>query len=261
MSSSASVPVPAAVVYGGCSDIGRRREHNEDAWQGGPLGTGTLLLVCDGMGGAMAGEVASKLAVDGFRSILQARIATESPPTDFRSWLDAAAREIDQRIRLAAREPGCTGMGTTLSALWLDGARGGWVQAGDSRIYQFRGGELRQLTRDQSPVGRLRASGQLTEAEARWHPHRHVIDQCLGGMGALVEPDSGALELQPGDVFLLCSDGLSDGLWDRELADGLGAITTGATPDNVAGALVARANATSGADNITALVARVDRIR
>jgi protein phosphatase len=248
------------VVFGGSSDTGQRREHNEDAWKGDPLGTGVLLVVCDGVGGAKAGEVASKLAVDGIHASLQARVAAEPPPEDRRPWLDGIAREVDRRIREAAQQPGLSGMGATLSALWLDGARGWWAQAGDSRIYRLRGGELRQLTCDQSPVGRMRAQGQLSEVEARKHPYRHMIDQCLGGVGAMVEPDTGELDVLPRDVFLLCSDGLSDGLWDRELAEGLAAAANGTPPDEVASTLVARANAASGTDNITAVVARVNGV-
>lgn len=259
MSSSAPEPAIPAIVYGGDSDTGQRREHNEDAWKCGPLGAGVLLVVCDGVGGAKAGEVASKLAVDGIHETLQARVAAEPPPEDRRPWLDAIAREMDRRIREAAQQPGLSGMGATLSALWLDGDRGWWAQAGDSRIYRLRGGELRQLTCDQSPVGRMRAQGQLSEVEARKHPYRHMIDQCLGGAGALVEPETGELAVVAGDVYLLCSDGLSDGLWDRELAEGLAATANGTPPGEVAHTLVARANAASGTDNITAVVARVNR--
>ena len=251
-------PAKPAVDYGGDSATGQRREHNEDAWKCGPLGAGVLLVVCDGVGGAKAGEVASKLAVEGIHAGLQTRVAAEPPSEDRRPWLDRIAREMDRHIREAAQHPGLSGMGATLSALWLDGAGGWWAQAGDSRIYRLRAGELRQLTCDQSPVGRMRAQGQLSEAEARKHPCRHMIDQCLGGVGTLVEPDTGEFAVLSGDVYLLCSDGLSDGLWDLELAEGLAAAANGTPPGKVASTLVARANAASGKDNITAVVARVN---
>lgn len=250
--------IKRSFVFGSHTDVGQRREHNEDSARCTDLGTGALLIVSDGVGGSEAGEVASKMAAEGVVEILSARHAKETPPPDRRPWLEAAAHEIDCRLRKAAELPKRSGMGATLSALWLDGAHGWWVQAGDSRIYLFRGGELRQISHDQSPVGRMRANGQLTEEEARRHPYKHMIDQCLGGAGAEAKPDTGELAIHTGDVFLLCSDGLSDGLWDHELAAGLAKLAAGKSPGEVAQALVAGANAASGNDNITAVVGRVE---
>lgn len=260
MSQPVSESTTPSIVFGSHSDVGQRREHNEDSLRCAYLGTGALLIVSDGVGGSKAGEVASRMAADGVVEILSARCAKEAPPPDRRPWLDEAAHEVDRRLRNAAQQPGLSGMGATLSALWLDGAHGWWVQAGDSRIYLLRGGELRQISHDQSPVGRMRANGQLSEEEARRHPYKHMIDQCLGGAGAAATPDTGELAIQAGDVFLLCSDGLSDGLWDRELAQGLAQLAAGKSPEEVAQALVAGANAASGNDNITAVVGRVERV-
>lgn len=262
MSPSLSVP-PLSFVFGAATDLGKRRDNNEDSSRCGVLAAGTpmectLLVVSDGVGGAKAGEVASKLAVDTMHVLLAERIASEAPPVDRRGWLDAAIRETDRRIRAAAEQPGLAGMGATLSVLWLAGREAWWGQAGDSRIYLFRAGELRQISRDQSPVGRLRANGQLTEEQARSHPYRHLIDQCLGGGGSPIEPETGKLALEPRDIFLLCSDGLSDGLWDRELAEGLKLAAENTAPEEVARSLVSRANEASGKDNITAVVARAD---
>jgi protein phosphatase len=257
MTSPTPEPTPA-VIFGSHSDVGQRREHNEDSSRCVYSGTGALLIVSDGVGGAKAGEVASRMAVDGIAEILVTRSGSEPLPPDRRPWLAEAAREVDRRIRSAAQQPGLSGMGATLSTLWLDGGQGWWVQAGDSRIYLLRGGELRQLSMDQSPVGRMRASGQLSEEEARRHPYKHMIDQCLGGAGTEAQPDTGTLAIQAGDVFVLCSDGLSDGLWDRDIAQGLAQLAAGKSPDEVARALVAGANAASGNDNITAVVGRVE---
>jgi PPM family protein phosphatase len=261
--SSMSTPPPAPVpgiAFGSHTDVGQRREHNEDSHRCEPLASGALLVVCDGVGGAKAGEVASRMAADGIYLLLKERAAREPLPADRRSWLDTVARELDERIRDAAQQPGLSGMAATLSALWLDSGHAWWVQAGDSRIYLLRGTELRQISRDQSPVGRLKAEGQLSEEEARKHPYRHMIDQCLGGGGAKLEPDTGELSLQPGDVFLLCSDGLSDGLWDREIAAVLEPAKNGTSPAEVAKNLVERANQASGSDNITAVVAHITQI-
>ncbi len=214
-------------------------------------------MVSDGVGGTRAGEVASRMAVDGLLAFLSGELK-RGPATDRRIMLDAIARELDRRLRAAAQETGANGMGATLSVLWFEGWQATWVQVGDSRIYRMRGGELRQISRDQSPVGRMRADGQLTEEEARAHPYRHMIDQCLGGAGPAVEPQTGQLEIAIGDLFLLCSDGLSDGLWDREIAGELAALQTDQSPAIVARTLVDKANAASGKDNITAVVARVE---
>ncbi len=252
---------PLSVAFGSATDLGKRRDNNEDSSRCGLLAIGTsrestLLVVSDGVGGSKAGEVASKLAVDCIHSLLAERLEAAAPPIDRRGWLDGAIRETDHRIRVAAEQPGLAGMGATLSVLWLAGREAWWGQAGDSRIYLWRRGELRQLSHDQSPVGRLRANGQLNEEQARAHPYRHLIDQCLGGAGAAIEPETGKFPLEPGDIFLLCSDGLSDGLWDRDLAEGLKLAAAGQSPAEVASILVARANEASGRDNITAVVAR-----
>lgn len=255
MSSGPSDASQPPFIHGGHSDTGQRRQNNEDAWKGGTLGPGMLLVVCDGVGGANAGEVASRLAVDGVHARLQARWERDPAPANRQTWLDETAREMDRQLRTTAQQQGLQGMGATLSALWLDGSAGWWVQTGDSRIYRLRGNELRQISRDQSPVGRLRASGQISEAEARKHPYRHMIDQCLGGDGAAAEPETGEIDVHAGDVFLLCSDGLSDGLWDKELAEELAKAAHGIQPQAIAQTLVQRANAQSGNDNITAVVA------
>lgn len=249
---------PPTIVFGSHTDIGRRRGNNEDCHRCERLGRGALLVVCDGVGGTRAGEVASQMAVDGLHALAAEHAARGGLSADHRATLDAAARTLDRRIREAAREPGSNGMGATLSALWLEGEHAAWVQVGDSRIYRLRDRELRQISPDQSPVGRMRADGQLTEEEARAHPYRHMIDQCLGGGGPAAEPQSGELTVAPGDIFLLCSDGLSDGLWDRDIARELAAAQTGGAPAVVARTLVDRANAASGNDNITAVVARLE---
>ncbi len=254
---------PLSIVCGRATDMGKRRENNEDyadftLLAAGTPHEGTLLTLSDGVGGAKAGEVASKLTVQTMQALLAERLANEPPPADRRGWIDAAIREADRRLRATSQQPGLGGMGATLSVVWLAGREAWWGQAGDSRTYFFRGGELRQLSQDQSPVGRLRASGQVDEAQARAHPYRHLIDQCLGGGGAPIEPETGKLGVEPGDVFLLCSDGLCDGLWDREIAEVLKGTAQNQPPEEVARALVSRANEASGKDNITAIVARAE---
>ena len=261
----------------GLSDIGNRRQNNEDAWWAGrpggahlfmesgpgplqldPRDGPVLLVVSDGVGGASAGEVASRMAVTIIAETLcKAPDALAQARSAGPTILDAV-RAAHDGILTKATEPGFDGMGATLSLLSFgrDGAAC-WAQAGDSRIYLHRDGHLRQISRDHSPVGRLRQQGMITEAEARQHPQRNQIDLSLGDLVNPFEPDTGVEETQPGDVFLLCSDGLSDGLWDREIGQLLAGVRT---PDAVLPAvqnLVAGAKSASGRDNITAVGALV----
>jgi protein phosphatase len=264
----------------GLTDIGVRRLNNEDAWWIGELGGGhcfmepgpaplcvdlatagrqALLLVSDGVGGANAGEVASQMAVNlisgGLNhardSLVEAQAAREA--------VLAALHAANTAITAKAAEPEFDGMGATLSLLcFAGGIEACWAQAGDSRIYVCRQGRLRQISRDQSPVGRLRQEGKITEAEARHHPLRNQIDQSLGDPSNLFQPDSGIERIHPGDVFLLCSDGLSDGLWDREIEEVLAGVRVPADVRPAVQRLVGGAKKASGRDNITAVLALVE---
>jgi protein phosphatase len=268
------------LYFDGLTDIGVRRLNNEDAWWIGELG-GThcfmepgpaplcvnldagspraLLLVSDGVGGANAGEVASQMAVslisgelDRVRDTLaEAKIAREAILT--------AICSANAAIKDKASTPEFDGMGATLSLLCFFGrAEACWGQAGDSRIYVCHHGRLRQISRDQSPVGRLRQDGKISEAEARHHPLRNQIDQSLGDPSNLFQPDTGIERISPGDVFLLCSDGLSDGLWDREIEEVLVKVRVPADVRPAVQQLVGSAKKASGRDNITAVLALVE---
>jgi len=268
---------PNSLHLDGLTDIGNRRLNNEDAWWAGRLGgthffmapggaplhlTGghapVLLLVSDGVGGANAGEVASQMAVNLISDELRrASGALQDPPGVCRS-IDAALRTANDAIAAKATEPGFGGMGATLSLLcFVGGGAACWGQVGDSRIYLCRAGRLRQISRDHSLVGRMRQQGEITEAEARLHPLRNQIDQSLGDPTNTFQPDVGVEEVQPGDVWLVCSDGLSDGLWDREIEQILAAVDEPAEVRPAVRRLVAGANDASGRDNITAVIALV----
>ncbi len=263
----------------GLTDIGVRRQNNEDAWWVGQLPgerrsmeTGeaplclaagvqaapVLLLVSDGVGGANAGEVASQMAVNQISAELERRAAALTSPESAQAAILAALHAADQAIKAKATEPGFDGMGATLSLLCFAGpATACWGQAGDSRIYVCRRGHLRQISHDHSPVGRLRQEGKITEKEARQHPQRNQIDQSLGDPANTFKPDTGAEKIQPGDVYLLCSDGLSDGLWDREIARVLAGVRHTADVRPAAQKLIADAKQASGRDNITVILALV----
>ncbi len=264
----------------GLTDIGVRRQNNEDAWWvgqlpgesrsmeagaaplqltvGGASGP-ALLLVSDGVGGANAGEVASQMAVTLISAELGRRVAELGAAGPAQAAILAGLQVADEAIKAKATAPGFDGMGATLSLLCFGGNGAAfWGQAGDSRIYVFHRGHLRQISRDHSPVGRLRQEGKITEEEARRHPQRNQIDQSLGDPSKPFQPDTGVERVHPGDVFLVCSDGLSDGLWDREIEQGLAGVRSAADVRPVAQKLVADAKQASGRDNITAVVALVE---
>ena len=226
----------------GLSDTGRKRRQNEDAYVCEP----PLFAIADGMGGAQAGEVASGLAAAAFEEGAAAIHGEDGVATLVR----AANARIFER---AVHDPTVAGMGTTATVAVVDESAGTVTLAhvGDSRAYRYRRGVLEQLTTDHSLVGELVRSGRLTEDEAAVHPHRSVITRALG-TDADVEVDTLTVEVVPGDLVLLCSDGLSAMVRDEEIARVLEA--TGAAPREAGEALIAAANAAGGEDNVTVVL-------
>ena len=224
------------------SDTGRKRRQNEDAFVCEP----PLFAIADGMGGAQAGEVASRLAAAVFEEGAAAVQGEDGVATVVR----AANARIFER---AVHDPAVAGMGTTATVAVVDAAAATVTIAhvGDSRAYLYRLGSLEQLTTDHSLVGELVRSGRLTEDEAAVHPHRSVITRALG-TDADVEVDTLTVDGAPGDLVLLCSDGLSAMVRDDEILRVLEA--TGAAPREAAEALVSAANAAGGEDNVTVLL-------
>ena len=226
----------------GLTDTGRKRRQNEDALVCDP----PLFAIADGMGGAQAGEVASRLAAAAIEEGAAAIQGEEGVATVVR----AANARIFER---AVHDPAVAGMGTTATVAVVD-ERAGTVtiaHVGDSRAYLYRDGELEQLTTDHSLVGELVRSGRLTEDEAAVHPHRSVITRALG-TDAEVEVDTLTLEAAVGDLVLLCSDGLSAMVRDDEIAQVLRSAE--GVPRAAAEALVSAANAAGGEDNVTVVL-------
>ncbi|MDB6115650.1 MAG: putative protein phosphatase 2C-type [Lacunisphaera sp.] len=213
-----------------------------------------VFAVSDGMGGANSGEFASRITIDKITGLMPRsfRTAAPGPGSGFDHVLHEVFRAIHQElIKLGESYEECRGMGTTLSLCWLTP---GWVyfaHIGDSRIYHLpASGGMTQLSHDHGHVGWLRRNGRLTEREARSHPMRNVLHQSLGAEHQFIEPQFGALPCATGDRFLLCSDGLIEGLWDRQLEEMV--RQPGDAP--VAQRLVNAALERAGKDNITALV-------
>ena len=227
------------------SDTGRQRNANEDSF----FVRAPIFVVADGMGGAQAGEVASKAAADAF----DVDLGEASPERVLRETIDAANRKIHD---LARADPSRAGMGTTLTAAIVNAEREEVAigHVGDSRAYRLRAGRLEQLTRDHSLVEEMRRKGQITDAQAEDHPQRSIITRALGPEPD-VEPDVQTVPAAPGDVFLLCSDGLTTMLDEERVAKLLGGATS---LDAAVRALVDEANRAGGRDNITALAFRIE---
>ncbi len=234
-----------AEQYAG-TDTGRQRRANEDSL----LARAPLFVVADGMGGAQAGEVASRIAVESFQGGLQDAAAPEAA-------LAELTRQANSRIHeLSHSHAEQAGMGTTLTAVYVGERDVSIAHVGDSRAYRFRDGELLRLTDDHSLVDELLRQGKLTPEEAVEHPQRSVITRALGPEGA-VEVDTRSYSARGGDVYLLCSDGLTTMVAEDRLAELLGAHE--ALRDK-GEALIAAANEAGGRDNITVVLLRLEEL-
>ncbi len=237
-------PAPALrLAYAAISDVGRVRKDNQDSGYVGPW----LMAVCDGVGGAARGDVASATAVQQLRKL-------DVPPTeDLLGQVAGALHRAHDRIaELVDEDPALTGTSTTATVALFDGTRLGMGHVGDSRAYLFRAGEIRRLTTDHTLVQGLVDEGRITEADARVHPHRNLILRALDGIHE-AEPDLFHVELAEGDRLLLCSDGACGVLDDARLAD---ILSTG-SPDYAAVELVRASLEAGSSDNVTCLVADV----
>jgi len=226
------------------TDTGRQRSANEDS----VFVRAPVFVIADGMGGAQAGEVASKASVESFD-----RPLPEGPPERvLRETIEGANRTIN---RLARQDSNLTGMGTTTTAVILDTDKEEVAigHVGDSRAYRLRRGKLERLTRDHSLVEEMRRKGQLTEAQAEDHPQRSIITRALGPEPE-VEVDLQTVPALAGDVFLICSDGLTSMLDDDHIERLLARATS---MPNAVRALVDEANRAGGRDNISVIAFKV----
>lgn len=228
------------------TSTGRVRTSNEDSY--GYRADRGIFLVCDGMGGAAGGEVASRMTV---QKILE-RMTSDS--ADGPEALHEAIAEANRAVlECAERDPGLYGMGTTLVALLLHPGSAMIAHAGDSRCYLFRDGQLTRCTLDHSLVDEQLRLGTMTREEAERSPFRSVITRAVGTQKSMVE-DVAEIETRQGDVFLLCSDGLTREVTEDKIADVLRAEKD---LDAIAARLVDAANEAGGRDNVTCLVVRV----
>jgi protein phosphatase len=235
------VPVGAYAV---ASDTGRRRRRNEDNYVVAP----PLFGVADGMGGAQAGEVASQLAASALE-------AGDPEALEGTTRLDALIQEANRRIYdRASTDPTASGMGTTMTVALVEGMTVAIGHVGDSRAYLVRAEQMEQLTEDHSLVNELLKTGKLSEEEAHVHPQRSVITRAVG-TDPDVDVDGFTIDAEEGDVFLICSDGLSDMVEDEQILEVL--HQNRADLDRAVKELVAAANKGGGEDNITAIAFRI----
>ncbi len=237
-------------IYG-ATDIGRVRSNNQDTYRCGRLNeTAVYAVVCDGMGGANGGNIASSIAADMMEKRLVSQYRENMPQASvlnlLESAVDAANIEVFDK---AASDADLMGMGTTLITVVADGDKAMIVHVGDSRVYHLSKGELTQITTDHSVVQEMILKGQLTEEQAREHPRRHFITRAIG-VASDVRPDFDIVDVQTGDRLLLCSDGLTNMVSDEQLKQLLETADAADLPS----LLVETANQNGGEDNITAVV-------
>lgn len=260
------------VKWSGLTDRGTVRPNNEDAFLAmmldehgiqylGKTGEADLseaeyiFAVSDGMGGENSGEFASRIAIEKITLLLPKHYGASDER--FHAYSGEVLSELFSSIHSAMLElgkydPNCRNMGATLTLVWFRSGRVYFAHVGDSRLYRVgKKAGIEQVTHDHSHVGWLRRAGQINEREARNHPRKNALDQALGAGHRHVHPHIGDLEYEPGEFFLLCTDGVTDGLWDTRLEDIIRNPPAGKTR---AEALVRTAVAESGKDNATAVV-------
>jgi protein phosphatase len=239
------------IVSFALSDVGRVRRENQDS--SGHFPDRNLFVVADGMGGHKGGKQASEIAVATIAERLVA--APDSGPlADRTERLVEAVRDANRRIvERGARESDLNRMGTTLVALLLQEDEGAVVHVGDSRAYRLRDGELAQLTTDHTLVADLLRANEISEAEVSTHPYRHVLTRALGAAED-VKADVCRLDVRRGDVYVLCSDGVSGMLSQSEILAVVSAHLD--DPEALCRELIAAANQAGGKDNATAIVVR-----
>jgi serine/threonine protein phosphatase PrpC len=262
------------LYWSGMTHPGRFRKTNEDGFLGmilypreahylgkeghhGSAGLEFVFAVSDGMGGANAGEFASKIALE----TVSRKMAYARPPdlvaaTDRIEYLKTLVLGIHDSIQNIGRHyEECRGMGATLSLVWLAHSTISFVHIGDSRIYHIPNhAPITQISEDHSQVGRLHREGKLNERQSKNHPERHILDQALGGNIRKLEPQVGSFEIGSDDYIVLCSDGICDGLYNRSIENTIVHPPFNLKDYRPSERLIREAMFSSGRDNLTAMV-------
>ena len=241
------------------TNVGLVRDHNEDdmlTLHSGqqPEGTDAILVVADGMGGHLAGEVASHMAVDGIREQLKAKEqeSAKLSGNEYGVFLHNIIREVNENVCVAGRDPDKLGMGTTCTLAAIQENILFVVHVGDSRAYMIRNSEIHQITTDHSWVQERVDEGSITTEEARFHPNRNMITRAIG-LQRNVEIDVMRLDVIHGDLLLICSDGLNSMITDEAILS----VILKAQSDSICADLIDAANEAGGYDNITVVTAQL----
>ena len=257
----------------GLSHDGRRKSVNQDAlsvfysekgWansadlsgENSIDDSGLIFAVSDGMGGPASGEVASELVVRELRRFLPAMLGDFHGAADPEALLESAVRSLhDYVTRVGDRDPRLMGMGATVVCGLFHRTRVYFAHVGDSRLYQFRKGELKQLTFDHTYVGAEFRAGKLSEREARSHPRKNILRQAIGAGCQFVSPQVSSSTIERGDWFLICSDGVTDGMWNKNIAQCFAdADADGSDAETVAKRILEWSLAEAGSDDTTLFV-------
>lgn len=278
MSENGNSPREVTLNWNGLTDVGRFRKNNEDAFlalnfdaqevrylgkngNAAMHGDDFIFAVSDGMGGANAGEFASKIAVDKITNLLPKTLKLGALGFDRgcgQILSELFSRIHSEMITMGAHYEECRGMGATLSLCWFTPSTMHFAHVGDSRIYYIaKDEELMQITKDHTHVGHLVRQGIISEFEAKSRPDRNILDQALGGNLQSIDPQVGSVKYFPGDQFILCTDGITDGISNRRI-DSLARFPPANYQSlNVAERLVTDAKQESGRDNLTAVAVTV----
>jgi len=235
------------------TDVGLQRSNNEDSFL--LMESAGLLAVADGMGGHLGGEVASSIVAEVLAAEFQSPFTPEIDDESIKNRLGEAVLRANVEIHTQGNsDVRLRNMGTTVTAAIFHGSRIIYASVGDSRLYRLRGDELEQVSEDHSWVGELRRKNLISAEDARRHPLKNIITRALG-MESSVDVDTGIDEVQPGDIYLLCTDGLTDLVWNHEIADLLKQNVNDL--EAAATKLLAAANDMGGIDNITVGLCRI----
>ena len=242
------------ISFSGKTDRGKVRRKNEDFYLIDKLGDDEyIFIVADGMGGHLAGEIASRMASEIVRDGMKSAENRKNPFPLLKSLFEEANRRIYAEGTL---NPSRTGMGTTLTVLYIKGDKGYIVHVGDSRVYRIFGNRITKLTTDHSLVEKLLREGSITMEEALSHPKRNILYQSVGVYGEIHPQMVGPLTIKEGDVFVLCSDGLFDYVDEDEIRK----IASSLSPDDATKKFIDLANKRGGGDNITVIVVKIPKM-
>lgn len=262
------------LAWSGTSDIGRRRARNDDTlvcFSANESGftimpeegsaeieqSDLIFIVSDGMGGAKSGDLASSMIAGRMREMIPQcfRQAASGIYPDRLGLLEQCLEDVHRKInKLSEQRPHLEGMGATVTLGWFTPESLYFIHVGDTRLYLYRGGSLQQQTEDHTRAWQEFHEGRINERQFRGHPRRHCLQQVIGGSVPRIVPQMGAISIRPNDWFLICSDGLIGGLWDKEIERGFQSAAADSSPEPIMRQFLRDSLEVDGSDNVTLAV-------